>query len=158
MPGPAPTFQPTFPSEFVSEAEEVVCQRTAAYRRWQRAMLVLLLHEDPKISNVDAGAAIEAKDGNGRTALMNASSGPFSETVELLLKKGASVNVQGTLEGFTPLMTAAAEGLVDVVRLLLTYGADRNLEDQDGDTALSFAKRNGHTEVVELLEMSPDHD
>ena len=107
---------------------------------------------------LDAGAAIDAKDGNGRTALMYASSGPFAETVELLLQQGAGVNVQGTLEGFTPLMTAAAEGLLDIVRLLLVHGADRNLEDQDGDTALSFAKRNGHTEVVELLEMSPDDD
>ncbi|MEJ2581996.1 MAG: ankyrin repeat domain-containing protein, partial [Acidobacteriota bacterium] len=106
---------------------------------------------------LDAGAEIDAKDGNGRTALMYASSGPFAETVELLLKKGANVNVQGTLEGFTPLMTAAAEGLLDVVRLLLTHGADRNLEDQDGDIALTFAKLNGHTEVVELLEMPPDH-
>ena len=41
---------------------------------------------------------------------MYASSGPHAETVELFLKKGAEVNGQGTLEGFTALMTAAAEG------------------------------------------------
>jgi len=56
---------------------------------------------------LDAGAEIDAKDSNGRTALMFASSGPFAETVELLLKEGADVNLQGTLEGFTALMTAA---------------------------------------------------
>jgi len=101
---------------------------------------------------LDAGAAIDARDSAGRTALMYACSGPFGETVKLLLTRGAEVNVQGTLEGFTPLMTAAAEGLAEVVRLLLDGGADRNLEDEDGDTALTFARQNGHTEVVALLK------
>jgi ankyrin repeat protein len=105
---------------------------------------------------LDAGAEIDTKDSSGRTALMYASSGPFVETVGLLLERGAEVNVQGTLEGFTPLMTAAAEGLADVVRLLLGAGADRDIKDVDGDTALSFAQQNGHTEVVELLETPPD--
>ena len=101
---------------------------------------------------LDAGAEVDHKDGNGRTALMYASSGDFADAVELLLQRGADANVQGTLEGFTPLMTAAAEGLVEVVRLLLAAGADRDLEDKDGDTALSFARQNGHAEVVALLE------
>lgn len=101
---------------------------------------------------LDAGAQIDNKDSNGRTALMYASSGDFSETVDLLVKRGAEVNVQGTLEGFTPLMTAAAEGLVEVVRVLLAAGANPDLVDKDGDTALSFARQNGHNEVVALLE------
>ena len=65
------------------------------------------------------------------------------------------VNVQGKLEGFTALMTAAAEGQLDVVRLLLAYGADPGLEDKDGDTAASFARQNGHSAVVDLLENPP---
>ena len=104
---------------------------------------------------LDAGAEIDAKDSSGRTALMYASSGPFAETVGLLLKRGADFNVQGTLEGFTPLMTAAAEGLADVVRILLTAGADPDIKDKDGDTALTFAKQNGHSEVAALLENPP---
>ena len=104
---------------------------------------------------LDAGAEADAEDSNGRTALMYAASGPFAGTVDLLLERGADANVQGTLEGFTPLMTAAAEGLADVVRLLLAAGADRDLQDTDGDTALDFARQNGHAEVVELLEKPP---
>jgi len=99
-----------------------------------------------------AGTEIDARDSAGRTALMYASSGPFADTVALLVNEGAEINIQGTLEGFTPLMTAAAEGLVSVVRLLLAAGADVDLVDKDGDTALSFARQNGHTEVVALLE------
>lgn len=107
---------------------------------------------------LEAGATIDAKDSNGRSALMYAASGPFAETVGLLLEWGADVNAQGTLEGFTPLMTAAAEGNVDVVHLLLAAGADANVEDKDGDTALSFARQNGHAEVVALLENQPDRE
>jgi ankyrin repeat protein len=101
------------------------------------------------------GAKLDAKDENGRTSLMYASSGPYSETVEFLLKKGADVNLQGTLEGFTALMTAAAEGQVEVVRVLLSHGADAKLKDVDGDTAESFASQKGHSAVVDLLRNPP---
>lgn len=102
-----------------------------------------------------SGANLEHKDSSGRTALLYASSGPYAETVELLLKKNARVNVQGTLEGFTALMTAAAEGQLEVVRLLLAYGADPAMADTDNDTAASFARLNGHTRVEALLKDPP---
>lgn len=101
------------------------------------------------------GAKLEHKDSTGRTALLYASSGPYPETVELLLKKKAKVNIQGTLEGFTALMTAAAEGQIEVVRLLLEYGADPDIVDTDNDTAASFARLNGHTAVEALLKDPP---
>ena len=104
---------------------------------------------------LEHGAAIDAREMNGRTALMYASSGPFAATVGLLLEKGAEVNLQGTGEGFTALMTAAAEGQVEVVRVLLAYGADPDLEDVDGDTAESFATQNGHLKVVAMLRAPP---
>lgn len=50
---------------------------------------------------------------NGRTALLCASSGPYPETVEYLLKNGADVNTQGTAEGF-----ARQSGHSSVITLL----------------------------------------
>jgi ankyrin repeat protein len=100
----------------------------------------------------EKGAQVDTRDINGRTGLMYASSGSYGDTVMLLLSRGAEVDVQGTLEGFTALMTAAAEGQVEIVRHLLDHGADRSLKDKDGDTALTFARQKGHAEVVELLE------
>lgn len=107
---------------------------------------------------VDEGALIDAKDANGRTALLYASSGPFPEMVGWLLSKGAEVNVVGTAEGFTALMTAAAEGQLEVVQLLLAHGARADLKDKDGDTAESFARQNGHIAVAELLANLPAQD
>lgn len=100
---------------------------------------------------INNGAHIEARESNGRTALMFASTGPFPETVKLLLKNDANPNSIDRLEHFTALMHAAAEGHFEVVKLLLENGADPLLKDVDGDTAESFAVQNGHSKVAKLL-------
>ena len=40
---------------------------------------------------------------------------------------------------------------VNDMLLALKYGADPNQTNQDGDTPLMFASRNGRAEIVELL-------
>lgn len=100
---------------------------------------------------IKSGAHIEARESNGRTALMFASTGPFPETVKLLLQNEANPNSIDRLEHFTPLMHAAAEGHFEVVKILLDNGADPSLKDVDGDTAESFAVQKGHSEVAKLL-------
>jgi hypothetical protein len=59
MPGPAPRYRPAFPDEFLAEARRITAARTAASHLRQRAELVLLLHEDPTLSNVQAAAVID---------------------------------------------------------------------------------------------------
>ena len=49
---------------------------------------------------------------------MYASSGPYAETVELLLEKGAEVNRIDEVEHWTALMFAGGEGLTEVIRTL----------------------------------------
>ena len=100
---------------------------------------------------LEHGAKVGLQDHFGRTALMYAASGPFPETVRLLLGKGADENRRDKEEGFTALMFAAAEGQAEVIRVLLTHGADVTMTDKDGDTALDFAEKNGHREAVEIL-------
>ena len=100
---------------------------------------------------VAKGAVVDRKDRLGRTALLYAASGPFPETVKILLDIGADRNIVDAGEHFTPLMHAAAEGNLEVVRILLESGADPELTDVDGDNAETFARQAGHLEVAEML-------
>src|SRR5262249_49996500 len=59
MPGPAPHYRPTFPDELLAEARRLTAARTAASHLRQRARLVLLLHEAPTLSNVQAAAVVD---------------------------------------------------------------------------------------------------
>jgi ankyrin repeat protein len=87
-----------------------------------------------------------------QTALMYGSTGPFPETVKLLLEHGADPNLVDSNEHFSALMHAAAEGNLEVVKLLIAAGANPSLKDVDGDDAAVFAVQRGQTEVVEYLK------
>ena len=88
---------------------------------------------------LDAGADVNAKDENGRTALMEGTTYAASNTKELL-DAGADVNAQDK-DGRTAMMTAAltkypATSPAVIIEVLLNAGADTNLRDKDGQTAL----------------------
>lgn len=76
------------------------------------------------------------------------------EVARLLLDKGADVNAVNVW-GRTPLMLAAFWGTPSLIKLLLNSGADPDLRDQDGLTALETAQKKGkyaNIEVVNLLK------
>jgi transposase len=51
-------YQPWFPVEFLIETRLLLCRRTAPAHLLQRARLVILLHEQPDISNVAAALQV----------------------------------------------------------------------------------------------------
>ncbi|ALC41977.1 CG8152 [Drosophila busckii] len=55
--------------------------------------------------------------------------------------------------GWSGLMMAACEGAADAVEWLLRAGANTELADKSGNTALTLARKKGHTAIVEMLEM-----
>ena len=59
MPGPAPLYRPVFPPDFLEQAEQRVRQRTIPYQLRQRAALVLVLYQQPLLSNTHAGAQVQ---------------------------------------------------------------------------------------------------
>jgi ankyrin repeat protein len=120
---------------------------------------------------IKSGANVTAADPSfGETALMVAASQNQGDVVRVLLSHDAGVNSRTTtlsyskdrfgLEGvltilphgsWTPLMYAAREGAMDSVRVLCDAGADVNLADPDGSTALLLAIVNGHYDTASLL-------
>ena len=93
------------------------------------------------------GIDINAIGSSNQTALMYAASSGLLEMVKILLEAGANPNIQsdedGPDEGTTALMKVAssytchfAENVQEIIRLLVTAGADLNIQDQSGRTAL----------------------
>lgn len=68
--------------------------------------------------------------------------------VAALLARGADPNLQLV---WTPLMHAANEGLAPIVSQLIDHGANVNLADKNGETALTVALGNNQPEVAGLL-------
>jgi hypothetical protein len=101
---------------------------------------------------IEAGADVNAQDQTGTTALMFAASGPNPDAVQMLLDHGAKVDTADNNEHWTALMWAGAEGQTEVVKVLLAHHADATIKEADGDTAESFAAKNGHGDVVAILQ------
>jgi ankyrin repeat protein len=105
---------------------------------------------------VEYGADVNGIDADGHTALMEAANGGHLNVVKFLIEHGANVNAAATLSvdytgSNTALMHASEKGHVNVVKLLIKHGADINAKNKNGDTALSFAENNSHTEVAHIL-------
>ncbi len=79
---------------------------------------------------------INARDAEGRTALMCASITGNTESVDLLIKAKAGINLTDKY-GNTALILATKNGKIDVVKLLAGAGADLNIKNKDGHTALT---------------------
>lgn len=73
--------------------------------------------------------------------------------MKALLRAGADVNARD-FSGETALMKASRAGLMQVVKTLLEAGANPSIVSQQNSTALSWALRYQHTEIVELIQQA----
>jgi ankyrin repeat protein len=124
-------------------------------------------------------ANVNEKTYDGLSALHYACEEGHIKTIRLLIENDADVNArsiasrQGALNdplfqpllnekglsllsGATPLMSASYRGNEEVVILLLQHQADPTILNDRGESALDFAEKNGHTEVVKHLKKSLD--
>jgi ankyrin repeat protein len=113
------------------------------------------------------GANVEAREGfYGESALIWAAASDHADAVRALLDAGADANGRSaratwarpnagltrlSLGAWTPLMYAAREGAFEAGRALVERGADVNLTDPDGATALVLAIINYHYDFAALL-------
>ena len=91
-------------------------------------------HVDRVRQLIQNGADLSASDNSGRSALFWAATGGHVETVVHLINSGADVDQADG--GRTPLMGAAANGYKAVCVALLLSGANPNLLNDEGMTAL----------------------
>jgi len=103
---------------------------------------------------ITGGANVDVRDNGGLSAVMLAVQAGQYSILEALINAGADVSVKNHESGQTALMMAADRGSMDMVELLLKNAItseDRDAQDRKGTTALLYAVRKGHTEIVRLL-------
>lgn len=86
----------------------------------------------------------------GWTPLHYAASGGHLPLISLLLENSAYIDAESP-NGTTPLMMAAMYGTPAAVKLLLQEGADPQLRNQQGLSALQFAQRGNRQDSVEAI-------
>jgi ankyrin repeat protein len=93
---------------------------------------------------------VQARQGDGATALHWAAHWDDVEIASLLIAAGANVNAANDL-GVTPLLVACSNGGATMVERLLRAGADPNAVSMSGETPLMLAARTGSTDAVRAL-------
>jgi ankyrin repeat protein len=126
---------------------------TACDERLEKAQLLL-----------EWGADVNARDGDGNTALMVAAEYASAGQAKLLLKWDADVHIRNA-DGNTALMIAAYYGHSEMVSLLLGAGADVNAVNHAGKTALQWVRDiqeegslEGDEAVIALLKQGSAKD
>ena len=86
---------------------------------------------------------------------------PDPKLTQLLLRHGANVNAQYCRdtysEGYTALLIATMNGNKEIIKQVLEYGGNPDFVDREGDSAISYAKRFHHPDLVTLLRKYNKH-
>src|SRR4029077_10340485 len=93
---------------------------------------------------LDKGAEVDAKNEMGISALWIAASKGKLDIIELLVKRGADVNVRDGIWYMTPLSMSASGMKLDIAKFLIKSGA------KDVDAALHSAVTMGNETMVKM--------
>jgi ankyrin len=110
--------------------------------RTQNAQLVRTL--------VSQKAEVNARSGDGSTALLWLAHWNDADSADLLLRSGADANVANDFK-MTALSQACLNGSTEFVRLLLKSGANPNAPIGTGETPLMTCAKTGSTDAIRLL-------
>ncbi len=70
--------------------------------------------------------------------------------IKSLLEQGVNVN-EGGFFTIPPLLRAALYGKLEAFQTLIDCGADKDIRDKQGRTALELAKKYNHPKIIEIL-------
>jgi ankyrin repeat protein len=105
---------------------------------------------------IGKGLKVDARNGEGLSALGIAAQLGWVEGAELLAQRGAAVDLPNN-RGETPLILAVQKRDLGMVRMLLARGANpRRTDSIAGFSALDYAKQDRRAAaIVKLLEAPP---
>ncbi|WP_262401485.1 ankyrin repeat domain-containing protein, partial [Actinomadura sp. CNU-125] len=106
---------------------------------------------------LDSGAGLEARDEDGRTALLRAALHDEVETAGVLVGLGADVNAQDVRKDSAWLVTGVT-GSVAMMRALLPGEPDLTLTNRFGGVSLIPASERGHLDYVRAVLAETDID
>lgn len=72
------------------------------------------------------------------------------QACEHLITNCNAININGVFVGHTAMQAACQNGHLDVIRLLLAKGADANMQDSAGDSAVHHAAFGDEPDVIEV--------
>jgi palmitoyltransferase len=99
------------------------------------------------------GQDVDTRDSNGMTALMWAAYRVFGpDPARLLLTFDARVNLKDSVHGNSALHWAASSGNHAVVKLLMDHGADLDMSNTSGLTALDIATKRRAVWITQKLK------
>jgi len=108
---------------------------------------------------VSRGADVNVKDKHGTTPLYYPALNGDVESVEFLVSKGADVNVNLNDRGMSLLHLTVmnncngdAIAAEKIVRILVSHGADVNVKNDVGKTAIHYAETNSMIEYLKSVE------
>lgn len=100
---------------------------------------------------LNCGANTNIQNNMGNTALTIAAHYANEHFVKILLEANSNVHIQNCA-GRTALMKVAEDGYCKkVAQLLINYGADINIKDNKGLTALMLARRTKYDNIANIL-------
>ena len=114
-------------------------------------MVTMLLDNDASLDIYDSKGltpihrAITEANYTGKTLY------PTNDIIEALLEYGADINIPTRKEQYTPLIMTALEHKANTMEYLLKSGANEELKDKKGITALEYAKQYKCTACLRLL-------
>jgi len=88
----------------------------------------------------------------GNSPLCNAILKGDLATVKKFVEYGTDVNEMSN--GLTPLMLAARYNKVEIIKYLVEKGADKQIKDERGNTAMKYAENSKSLEALEFLKQA----